>query len=73
MKGRVRHSARGHRGYWVPGTAWELRRALREIGVTRISGRPLGRVRKAQLAAVWCAMMERGREGEDGGSDGYVW
>lgn len=43
----------GHRGWWMPQTCVELRAALRAVGVVRISGRPLGRVRKAQLAAVW--------------------
>ena len=40
-----------------------MREALRGAGVVRISGRPLGRVRKDQLVAVWCALMEREREG----------
>ena len=49
--------------YWVPGTCAELRASLRRMGVTRISGRPLGRVRKAQLYAVFFRM----RDGRWGG------
>lgn len=45
----------------MPGTAWELREELAKLGVVRISGRPLRRVRKAQLAAVWRRLMEEGR------------
>jgi len=54
----------GRRSYWVPSTCRQLRQALREMGVTRISGRPLGRVRKAQLMAVYLAMRDK-REHND--------
>ena len=47
-RGRV-----GQRGYWVPQYAYQLRGVLREMGVDRINGVPLSRVRKAQLYAVY--------------------
>jgi len=49
----------GHRHYWVPSTCRQLRQVLREMDVTRISGRPLSRVRKAQLMAVYLAMRDK--------------
>ena len=57
----------GRRGYWVPRTCGELREALRKMGVKRIGGKPLGRVRKKQLYAVYFAMRDRGQrmEGRD--------
>lgn len=55
---KIRHSHYGHAGYYTPRTCRELRQALRKAGITRISGRPLGQVRKAQLVAVWRRKME---------------
>lgn len=51
--------------YWVPRTCGELRAGLRRMGVTRISGRPLGRVRKGQLLAVYLRVRDE-RWGERG-------
>ena len=36
----------------------QLREELRKLGVTRINGVPLGRVRREQLVAVFLAMRE---------------
>jgi len=56
VKPRVRI---GRRPYWVPSTCAQLRQALGEMGVTRINGRPLSRIRKAQLLAVYISMREK--------------
>ena len=50
----------GRRPYWVPRTCAGLRDQLRRMGVTKINGKPLRRVRKAQLYAVFYAMRKRG-------------
>ena len=42
--------------YYVPRTCRELREQLRAMGVTRINRRPLSRIRKVQLLAVFHAM-----------------
>ena len=39
--------------YHVPRTCAELRRSLGRMGVKRINGRPLARIRKRQLYAVF--------------------
>ena len=46
--------------YYVPRTCRELREGLRKMGVTRIRGKPLSRVRKKQLYAVWFAKRDEG-------------
>lgn len=67
--------------YWVPRTCGELRAGLRRMGVTRISGKPLGRVRKRQLLAVYLKVRDErwesgqlsavsGQEERGGGCDG---
>jgi hypothetical protein len=55
----------GRRPYWVPSNCRQLREALRDMGVVRISGRPLSRVRKAQLYAVYYRLRETA-QGEGG-------
>lgn len=49
----------GRRPYRVPTNCRQLREALRDMGVTRISGHPLSRVRKGQLYAVYLSMREK--------------
>ena len=49
----------GRRPYWVPSNCRQLREALRDMGVTRISGHPLSRVRRGQLYAVYLSMREK--------------
>ena len=56
MKGRVPRMRVGRRRFWVPRTVAQLRTALREMGVVRVNGVPLGRVRRDQLLAVFLAM-----------------
>ena len=58
---RVPRARIGRRRFWVPRTVAQLREELRKMGITRINGVPLGRVRKEQLLAVFLAMRERGR------------
>jgi hypothetical protein len=54
------------RRYWVPSTCRQLREELRKAGITRISGRPLSRVRKKQLYAVFFRLREKQlEEGND--------
>ena len=55
---------RRDRGYWVPHTCVQLREVLREMGITRVNGRPLSRVRKRQLYAVFFRIREQKR-GQD--------
>jgi len=43
----------GSRDFWVPQNCTQLRDALRKQGITHIAGRPVGRVKRAQLYAVW--------------------
>ena len=43
----------------MPRTCVELRERLRAMGVVRVSGLPLGKVRKKQLYAVYFSMLER--------------
>jgi hypothetical protein len=45
--------------YWVPKTCAGLRDQLRRMGVTHISGRPIARVRRAQLYAVFFKMRNK--------------
>lgn len=52
------------RGYWVPCYAWQLREELLKAGITRVSGRPLSRVRKRQLYAVFFRLREEQRRGK---------
>jgi len=52
----------GRRDYWVPSNCRQLREALRDMGVTKISGRPLSRVRKRQLYAVYYRLREDAEE-----------
>lgn len=49
----------GRRRYYVPRTCRELRAQLRAMGVVRINGRPLSRIRKAQLLAVFHTMRRK--------------
>jgi hypothetical protein len=57
MKPRI-----GRRPFWVPSNCRQLREALRSMGVTKISGRPLSRVRKRQLYAVYYRLREKAEE-----------
>ena len=49
----------GRRSYWVPHTCTQLREQLRRMGVQRISGRSLSRVRKQQLYAVFIRLRDK--------------
>jgi hypothetical protein len=49
----------GRRSYWVPQTCTQLREQLRRMGVQRISGRSLSRVRKQQLYAVFIRLRDK--------------
>lgn len=49
--------------YWVPRTCRELRSSLRRMGVTRIGGKPLSKVRKRQLYAVFFKVRDGTWEG----------
>ena len=55
----------GRRNYYVPRACAELRDQLRKMGVTRINGTPLSRIRKAQLYAVFYALREKLQESSD--------
>lgn len=55
MKGGIRYP----KPYYVPRTCRELRESLRQMGVTRIGGMPLSRVRKKQLYAVFFGMRDK--------------
>ena len=48
----------GRLPYYVPRTCRELREQLRTMGATRINGKPLAQIRKAQLLAVFHAMRQ---------------
>lgn len=61
MKVHINLSNRGTLGYWVPRTCYELRQALRQAGIERINDKPLSRIHKAQLLAVWHERMNRPR------------
>ena len=55
----MRRARIGRRPYWVPSNCRQLRQALRDMGVARISGHPLSQVRKAQLYAVYLSMRDK--------------
>jgi len=55
--------ARQPRPYVVPRTGRELREGLKRMGVTRINGRPLARVRVDQLRAVYLRERDRRWDG----------
>lgn len=52
----------GRRPYWVPQTCAQLREQLQQMGVQRISGRPISRVRKQQLYAVFFRLRRKAYE-----------
>jgi len=56
-------SVRQRRPYYVPTTADELRESLRRMGVERVNGRPLSRIHKRQLLAVWFQMRDKTWDG----------
>lgn len=56
-------SIRQRRPYYVPTTAAELRESLRRMGVERVNGRPLSRIHKRQLQAVWFRMRDKTWDG----------
>lgn len=49
--------------YYVPKTCAELRESLKRMGITRINGHPLGRIRKRQLYAVFFKVRDGTWEG----------
>jgi hypothetical protein len=51
--------ARQPRPYVVPRTARDLREGLKRMGIERINGLPLTRVRKDQLTAVYLKERDR--------------
>ena len=55
----MREMRMGRRAYWVPQTCAQLREQLRQMGVQRISGRSLSRVRKQQLYAVFLRLRDK--------------
>lgn len=66
MNTRTVRARIGQVPYYVPRTCKELRTQLRAMGVTRINKRPLGRIRKAQLLAVFHAYRRRPLPPNDG-------
>ncbi len=57
--GLAEMGARQPRPYVVPRTARDLREGLKRMGIERINGRPLARVRVDQLRAVYLRERDR--------------
>lgn len=56
-------SIRQRRPYYVPRTADELREGLRRMGVERVNGKPLSRIHKRQLTAVYLSLRDKTWDG----------